>query len=193
MRCQIPPGKFSCRCECFNRKDSCSASCQCKNCGNVYGQRLEGKSDDIKRSRKRAKHASQSSKQSSLCCLKERGEGLKVSGWTKLEHCLFVHTLKHFEQTKDTFTTGDLHEMYNVLVDVTRKNLKFTQAGRLLYFNQVAFIYLTVMLLNMPLNGYFRQRDRSGDDTSKIGKATMPEIKATIATFSIKFENVSPA
>lgn len=107
------------------------ASCQCKNCGNIYGQRLEGKSDDIKRPRKRAKHASQSSKQSSLCFWKERGEGLKVSGWTKLEHCLFVHTLKHFEETKDTFTTGDLHEMYNVLVDVTRKNLKFTQAGRL--------------------------------------------------------------
>ena len=59
---------------------------------------------------------------------------------------------------------------------------------------QPSCVYLlTVMLLNMPLNGYFRQRDCSGDDTSKIGKATMPEIKATIATFSIKFENVSPA
>ena len=58
--------------------------------------------------------------------MKERGEGLKVSEWTKLEHGLFVHTLKHFEQTKDTFTTSDLHEMYNALVDVTRKttNLK---------------------------------------------------------------------
>ena len=49
------------------------------------------------------------------------------------------------------------------------------------------------MLLKTPLNGYFRQRNRSGDDTSKIGKATMLEIKATIAAFSIKFENVSPA
>ena len=49
------------------------------------------------------------------------------------------------------------------------------------------------MLLKKPLNGYFRQRNRSGDDTSKIGKATMLEIKAMIATFSVKFENVSPA
>ena len=44
-----------------------------------------------------------------------------------------------------------------------------------------------------PLNGHFRQRNRTGDNTSKIGKATILEIKATIATFSIKFENVSPA
>ena len=44
-----------------------------------------------------------------------------------------------------------------------------------------------------PLNGHFRQRNRSGDNTSKIGKATILEIKATIATFAIKFENVSPA
>ena len=61
------------------------------------------------------------------------------------------------------------------------------------YFNQVAFIYFTITLLNKPLNGYVRQRNRSGDDMSKIGKATILEFKTTIATFSIKFENVSPA
>ena len=53
-----------------------------------------------------------------------------------------------------------------------------------------AYIYFTVTLLNKPLNGYFRQRNRSGDDTSKFGTATILEIKATITTLSIKFENV---
>ena len=41
--------------------------------------------------------------------------------------------------------------------------------------------------------GMFDQETRSGDDMSKIGKATILEFKATIATFSIKFENFSPA
>ena len=63
----------------------------------------------------------------------------------------------------------------------------------MIYFNQVAFIYFTITLLNKPLNGYVRQRNRSGDDMSKIGKATILEFKATTTTFSIKFENISPA
>ena len=41
--------------------------------------------------------------------------------------------------------------------------------------------------------GMFEQKNRSGDDMSKIGKATILEFKVTIATLSIKFENVSPA
>ena len=51
-------------------------------------------------------------------------------------------------------------------------------------------IYFTVTLLNKSLNGYFRQGNRSGDDMSKFGTATILEIKATITTLSIKFENV---
>ena len=62
---------------------------------------------------------------------------------------------------------------------------------------QPSCIYLlyryVIKIINKPLNGYFRQRNRSGDSTSKIGKATILEIEATIPTFSIKFENVSPA
>lgn len=121
-RCQIPPGRFSCRCECFNTKVACSASCQCNNCGNSYGQRPATGSGDMKQARKRAKHDAQFKHQTSLSFMKERGERVRLGGWTDMEHCVFVQVLKHLEDTTESVTMTTLFHVYNSLVDLIKRS-----------------------------------------------------------------------
>ncbi|KAL9987456.1 hypothetical protein ACROYT_G001769 [Oculina patagonica] len=123
-RCQIPSGKYSCRCECFNNKVACSSSCQCKNCSNIYGQRPEKKAGDLKQARKRARHDAQLNKQTSLFFMTQRGERVREGGWTNMEHCVFVHSLRYIEETEG-YTIKALYHVYNTLVKLIEERTEF--------------------------------------------------------------------
>ena len=41
--------------------------------------------------------------------MEERGERVRLGGWTNTEHCVFVQALKHVEDTTESVTTSALH------------------------------------------------------------------------------------
>ena len=74
------------------------------------------KSGDMKQPRKRARHEAQGKDQTLLSFMKERGEKVRMGGWTDVEHCVFVQTLKHIEEAKLTATPSAMSNIYNSVV-----------------------------------------------------------------------------
>ena len=70
------------------------------------------------------KHDAQFKHQTSVSFMEERGERVRLGGWTNTEHCLFVQALKHVhvEDATESVTTSALHYVYNSLVDFIERN-----------------------------------------------------------------------
>ena len=122
LRCQVTPGRYSCRCECFNANLGCSAACQCYKCCNNHGKQPRAKPGDSKVPRKRAKHDAQVASHSTLSFMQSRDEMPKFGSWSDLEHCLFVQVLHYLRDESLPLSVDFLHHLYNSIVPFASTN-----------------------------------------------------------------------
>ncbi|KAL9959930.1 hypothetical protein ACROYT_G033308 [Oculina patagonica] len=78
----------------------------------------------LRRPRKRARHDAQLNKQTSLSFMTQRGERVREDGWTNMEHCVFVHSLRYIEETEG-YTIKALYHVYNTLVKLIEERTEF--------------------------------------------------------------------
>ena len=52
--------------------------------------------------------------------MKERGERVRLGGWTNIEHCVFVQSLKYVQET-ETVTISALYHVYNSLAKLVEE------------------------------------------------------------------------
>ena len=115
--------QYSCRCPCYNSKQSFKAKCRCKNCSNPFGVR-EKQAFNVGSKRERTSHANQKFLQQgkrTKTFMEAIGEPVSTGGFSDLEFLMSstVHCVAVVEW--DEIETQDVHTTYSAIIQLTRK------------------------------------------------------------------------
>ncbi len=102
---------YTSRCPCLKATMACTEMCQCLNCDNPFGQRVNitGAQSDIQKRRKRPRHPEQDqSRRAGIKFMKAMNEQPLCGRWTPSEHYLLQGVLNKIK-TKDPDINADQH------------------------------------------------------------------------------------